>query len=138
MRSPRNGCPPWSSLQSASVFTLETEFVLYHVPSTLDMDLTMYGLINRSHASSVAVATHSRGGLIRDTRHRDADSTGQSDDVQCIGGYDFLYRLLYLNVGSGRDESYRRTTYPHRVRQIMAFSFIRSTSAIRPSILSFS
>jgi hypothetical protein len=46
LRSPRNSYPPWSSIPSASVFTLETEFVVYHVPSTLDMDLTMYGLIN--------------------------------------------------------------------------------------------
>lgn len=46
MRSPRNSYPPWSSVPSASVFTLKTEFVVYHVPSTLDMDLTMYGLIN--------------------------------------------------------------------------------------------
>jgi hypothetical protein len=90
LRSPRNSYPPWSSVPSASVFTLKTEFVVYHVPSTLDMDLMMYGLINvRVLVLAVATALDVHWDD-REDRHREADCTGQADTVQFIGGYDFL------------------------------------------------
>jgi hypothetical protein len=67
------------------------EFVLYHVPSTLDMDLTMYGLINvRNLVRRGRDRTGRAPWMTGETRHREADNTGQADTVQFIGGYDFL------------------------------------------------
>lgn len=65
-------------VRGASVFTLETEFVLYHVPSTLDMDLTMYGLINEFPAPrSLFPTAFMPRGWGEKNRHKDADSTGK-------------------------------------------------------------